>query len=247
MNLIINQRRRSSQGTWEEDQSHSHSHDQCHTSSQNPKKKRLSRVSLIFCKQPMGTAQGTPFSCDRCNCVNGLDDCRSDRKSGMPSRGPAGSSQHQNVQNFFPGKNPMRETGILDAAAKKSGYRRPPPLQNKSALLLALTQSKENSHQENSPSDDGGWTPREDARLEAAIKTVSSSKNFRLPMFKELASCFKDGDFQDNASRDYWSCVSGKLQSRDAAACFHRYRHLRGTEVARFSVSPRIKSGSVSR
>ncbi len=187
----------------------------------------------------MGTAQGRTFSCDQCICTKGINDCQSARKSDISAGETSGSGQ----------RNPKKETGILGPTAKKAGYRMPPPLQDKRTLLLALKKTNGitlSPRPENSFPEQCGWTPKEDARLEAAVKTVSTSKQILLPSNQVLTQCFKNGAFQDHASRDYWTCVSGTLQSRDAAACFQRYHHLRGLSVARFAVSPRRISGGGS-
>jgi hypothetical protein len=193
----------------------------------------------------MGTAQGTTFSCDQWNCVPGLEDCRSGRKRESSSHG---SKQYASpgIQNYFAR---MSDSEILVSTAKKSGYRKPPQFHDQESLLRALRKPNENAKGNRPDYSEGNsnWTPRDDALLDASVKTVSTSKQKPLPTIENLEHCLKSGDFQDYSSRDFWNCVSANVRSRDAIACCQRYTYLRGAGVVRFSSSPRTKAGGKSK
>ncbi len=90
-----------------------------------------------------------------------------------------------------------------------------------------------------------GWTAHDDAELEKAVKTVSASKHIKLPGYEDLHKDLKDGRFTDDISRDFWHCVSMSVSSRDAAACFLRYKTMHGC-VARFIAPSRHSLGGGS-
>ncbi len=116
-------------------------------------------------------------------------------------------------------------------------------------MLRALTKPNETVESPRLDYSEGNssWTPRDDVLLEAAVKTVSTSKQIPLPTIEDLERCLKSGEFNDYFCRDFWNCVSANLRTRDAVACCQRYTYLRGAGVVRFSSSPRTKAGGKSK
>ena len=189
----------------------------------------------------MGTVQGTTRELWNCE---GLNPCQPEIMS-VPkaTHRPAGSDQRESAADS------ERSRGSFDGF-KPKGHQPPTAIRDPSILYQELMKDpkdksgKYSDHHHEIRNKSNDWTERDDAELELAVRKVSSLSQSGPPKYQDLDHDLADGRFTDEKSRDYWHCVSMRVRSRDAAACFLRYKAMHG-RVARF-IAPPSQSGCAS-
>jgi hypothetical protein len=117
---------------------------------------------------------------------------------------------------------------------------------SRDVILLALTKadSPKIMQYHEPPPNEEGWTEKEDAQLNSAVKYIANFKHMHVPKYEQLSRCYKDGMFLDEVAKDFWHCVAIRVSSRDAAACYRRYNQAHGSGIARFKVAGRNNVGA---
>ena len=125
-------------------------------------------------------------------------------------------------------RHSISRLGSISANEKNS------PLKDTSMLMAALTrrsfvdqgfEKNDNRKREQQavPAYEIEWTDLEESRLCDAIRIVAEQQNRRAPSYKEQLTCFVDGQFVNESTREYWRAVSRLVPTRSAMSCFLHY------------------------